>query len=278
MPPEAVVPEFQRLQAGFTDYIRDPEAYAPPAGVDRKRMDLYAELFFNGFNSHLSLNFPVLRGLYDDADWTDLVRDFMRRHRCRTPLFTEIAQEFLNYLEHERPGLPQAESDPPFLWELAHYEWVELALYIADEKQERDGIDPNGDLLDGLPVVSSLAWPLVYRFDVHRIGPDHRPQEPPEQPSHLVVYRQRDEDIGFIEINAVSHRLLQLLDGNRAMTGLQAAERIARELQHPNPPVVIAGARDILDGMRAREIILGARPAPALDEDQINHQTEKTRS
>ena len=259
MSPEAAIPEFQRLQARFTDYIRDPEAHAPPEGVDRRRMDLYAELFFNGFDSHLSLNFPVLRGLYGDADWTALVRDFMRRHRCRTPLFTEIAQEFLDYLEHERSGSPQAESDPPFLWELAHYEWVELALYIADEQQERDGVDPNGDLMAGLPVVSRLAWLLVYRFDVHRIGPDHRPEQPSQQPNYLVVYRQRDEDIGFIEINAVSHRLLQLLDGDEPITGLQAAERIADELQHPNPSVVIAGARDILDGMREREIILGAR-------------------
>ena len=261
MPPEAAVPAFQRLQAQFTGYIRDPEVHAPPEGVDRRRMDLYAELFFNGFDSHLSLNFPVLRKLYADADWQALVRDFMRSHRCRTPLFTEIAQEFLDYLQHQRPDAPQAAADPPFLLELAHYEWVELGLYIADEQQDRVGIDPNGDLMVGVPVVSSLAWPLAYRFDVHRIGPDYRPQEPPEQPSYLVVYRERDERIGFVEINAVSYRLLQLLDGDVPLTGRQAAERIARELEHTDPKVVIAGARSILADMREREIVLGARAA-----------------
>ena len=259
MSPDPAVPEFQRLQARFTAYIRDPETQAPPAGVDRRRMDLYAELFFNGFDAHLALNFPVLRKLYDDAHWQALVRDFMHRHHCQTPLFTQIAQEFLHYLEHERPASPQAAADPPFLLELAHYEWVELALYIADATQDRAGIDPNGDLMAGTPVVSELAWHLAYRFDVHRIDPDYQPQEPPEHPSYLVIYRQRDDAIGFIEINAVSYRLLQLLDSDEPITGQQAAERIAHELRHPEPNLVLAGARDILDGMREREIILGAR-------------------
>ena len=258
MSPEAAIPDFQRVQNQFAAFIRDPDTNPAPDGVEPRRMALYAELFYNGFHSHLSLNFPVLRKCLSDEDWASLVRDFMRDHRCRTPLFMEIAQEFLAYLRNER----DTEHDPPYLLELAHYEWVELALYVAEETVDRKGIDPNGDLLDGVPVMSPLAWPLAYRFDVHRIGPDYKPRHPPRQPSYLVVYRQRDENIGFIEINAVSHRLLECLAQDPIMTGRQAAEQIARELQHPKPDTVIQGAREILGGMREREIILGARPGP----------------
>ena len=69
-------------------------------------------------------------------------------------------------------------GDPPWLAELAHYEWVELALQIA-ERRRLPPHDPDGDLLDGVPVLSPLAWPLAYRWPVHRIGPDSSPSAPP---------------------------------------------------------------------------------------------------
>jgi hypothetical protein len=48
----------------------------------------------------------------------------------------------------------------PWLHELAHYEWVELALQIADD--DLPPHDPDGDLLAGKPVPSPLAWALAY--------------------------------------------------------------------------------------------------------------------
>ena len=50
------------------------------------------------------------------------------------------------------PGQQSARSpwrDPPFLAELAHYEWVELALMVAEETIDLDSIDPNGIISPG---------------------------------------------------------------------------------------------------------------------------------
>ncbi len=66
-----------------------------------------------------------------------MARDFFACHACRTPLFTRLAEEFLVYLEQERKGMPE---DPPFLLELAHYEWVELALSLSDTDQQLPAI------------------------------------------------------------------------------------------------------------------------------------------
>ncbi|MGB0721234.1 MAG: DNA-binding domain-containing protein [Gammaproteobacteria bacterium] len=255
MSPDTVASQagFQEVQARFAAYIRDPDANPVPDGIEARRMNLYAELFYNGFDSHLSLNFPVIRKITSDERWSALVRDFMRTHRCQTPLFMEIAQEFIAYLRDERND----PSDPPFLLELAYYEWAELALYVADEDKEPGAIDPNGDLMEGHPVVSDLAWPMAFHFDVHHIGPDYQPAEPPGQPSYLVVHRQRDDQIGFMELNPVTYRLLELLDSETSLTGTEAALRISEELGHPNPEVVVQGAAQTLNELRAREILLG---------------------
>jgi len=249
-------PVFIRRQLEFAAHIRDPDNRPRPADVEERRMVIYRELFYNNIESLLAGNFPVLRKLLADDHWHALVRDFFVRHRARTPYFLEIAQEFLDYLHTERATEPR---DPAFLLELAHYEWVELAVSISEESADPDSIDPNGDLMTGIPLVSPLAWNLSYRFAVHRIGPELQPEAPEQDPTHLVVYRTRAEKVEFMEINTVTQRLLQLLQDNPDCTGMGTMKRIAEELSHPQPDLVVESGRKLLYDLRARDIVLGTR-------------------
>ena len=219
-------------------------------------MGIYRELFFNNVESFLSGTFPVLHRIHDNSDWHALVRDFFARHRSHTPLFLEIPREFLNWLEHERTARP---GDLPFLYELAHYEWAELALSVAEAPPVQAHVDPEGDLLSGIPVLSPLAWHLAYQYPVHRIGPDFLPERPGEAPTFLVVYRDRRDEVGFLEINPVTKRLLELISENTHACGRELLTRIATELSHPQPDVVISGGAGILQGLHEKDIIPGTR-------------------
>ncbi len=203
-------------------------------------------------------NFPVLRKVLDDTAWHELIRDYFRTHQARTPLFPKMPTEFLQYLETGRRVQP---GDYPFLYELAHYEWVELALAMDMRDINVTDVDPQGDLLAGIPVLSDLAWPLVYRFPVHRIRPEYLPTTPPDQVSCIVVYRDRHDDVGFIELNPVSARLIQLLQSSPGLTGRELLLQIATELQHPAPEVVVRGGEEILQMLHARDIIPGTQKA-----------------
>lgn len=217
-------------------------------------MAIYRDLVFNNVSALLAGNFPVIRRLLPDTHWNDLIRDFFVRHRAQTPLFLELGQEFLDFLQTARADDPR---DPPFLLELAHYEWVELALRISDVEPNLERIDPTGDLLEGRPVVSPLAWNLSYRFPVHRIGPDCQPDTPPDAPTHLVVHRTADDRVAFLEINAVTQRLLVLLQTEPRTSGRAVLTRIAAELGHPDPDQVIAFGASTLGDLRARGVVLG---------------------
>ncbi len=244
---------FIQQQYAFAAHIRAPDRNAAPADIEDRRMAIYRELFYNNVEGFLSNSFPVLRKLLADEAWHRMVRDFYARHPCRSPLFLEIPREFLSYLEQERGEQP---GDPPFLRELAHYEWVELAVSVA-ESTPPEGVEEHGDLLERRPVVSPLAWPLSYRYPVHRIRPDFQPQAPGEQPAYLLVYRDADDEVGFLELNPVSARLFSLLQEGSVSSGRQALERIAGELQHPAPDAVIQGGHTILEEWRKRDIVLG---------------------
>ena len=244
---------FQRVQYAFAAHLRDPKRNKAPRGIEARRMKIYRELFYNNVEGFLSNAFPVLRRITPDARWHAMARDFFARHQSHQPLFHRIAEEFLKYLER---GRGRVKGDPPFLRELAHYEWVELAL--ATSNAEAPPAEAAGDLIEGVPLLSPLAWPLSYEFPVHRIGPDFQPKAAGPDPTHLVVWRNAQDEVKFMEINAVAARLLQLTAPGRA-TGRRMLERVARELKHPLPDVVVAQGRLTLNDFRERGIIAGTK-------------------
>lgn len=257
--PKAVkkkLPKFQRLQYQFAAHLRNPEKNRPPAGVEDRRLKIYRELFYNNVEDFLANAFPVLRKITPDEAWHRRVRDFYSRHECHEPQFYKIAEEFLRYLDQERG---EHADDPPFLRELCHYEWVELELSVSEQKLTPELADPNGDLLAGRPLVSPLAWALAYDWPVHRIGPDFQPDKPGAQPTYLIVNRNRHDEVKFMEVNAVTARLMELLEGDQQSTGRTLLCQIALELKHPQPEAVIQAGADTLNNLRARDIILGTR-------------------
>ena len=245
------------LQTRFAAHIRDPQLNAAPEDIEDRRMAIYRELFFNNIRSFLSSNFPVLHSLYSEDNWNKLCRDFYRDYRCHTPLFPELPREFLQYLQSlSREKLA---TMPPFIHELAHYEWVELGLSLDESDPDEIAVDPDGDLLEGVPVLSPLAWPLSYQYPVHQIRKDFQPDEAPSEPTHLLVWRQSDFSIKFMKLNSVSLLMLQQLKEEPNKTGIQLLNSIAGILYHTKPELVIQGGKELLENLKDKEVILGTQ-------------------
>jgi hypothetical protein len=242
------------LQMAFAAHIRNPDKQAAPAGIEARRMKVYRDLFFNNISSLLSSNFPVLRSIHDDAGWRKLVRDFYSEHRCQTPLFPEVSREFLRYLQD---GRKKRAGDPGFLLELAHYEWVELALSLDERNPSELTADRNGDLLNGTPVLSPLAWPLSYLYPVHLIGPGYQPATPPSEPTHILVYRNFDDRVRFMKLNSVSRILLEMMQDDRNATGLELLRKVATAIGQKNPEKVIVNGANLLNEWKLKNVVLG---------------------
>lgn len=243
-----------QVQSQLAAHIRQPDVESGPAGIDDRRLKIYRELFYNNIEGFISSGFPILRSIIPDQPWHAMVRDFIVRHRCHSPYFLEISQEFLLYLQQT---YSPREADPPFLLELAHYEWVELALDVSEEDVDAIPCHRQGDLLAGIPVVSPLAWSLAYQYPVHRIGPDFQPAEAGAQATFLVVYRNRQHVVGFMQANAVTARLLELLQDSVVRSGTETLKQIATEMQHPQPEQIVGFGLELLQQLRSLDIILG---------------------
>ncbi|MEK7991236.1 MAG: putative DNA-binding domain-containing protein [Thiotrichaceae bacterium] len=248
---------FQQVQYAFAAHIRDPEQSPIPDDVAQRRMAAYCELFYNNTEGLLSNTYRVLHKILPTEQWQYLARQFLIKHQCKTPLFPQMPQEFLRYLENEHEPQP---NEPAFLYELAHYEWVELAAAIDTREPDWSQVSQTGDLLADVPYLNPTVWGLAYQYPVHQISPDFQPTEPPEQPTYLLVYRNLSDDVEFVLLNPVSARLLEkLLKNNESKTGRMLLAEIAEELQHPQPEVVIQGGLSILQGWLSQEVVLGVK-------------------
>ena len=242
----------QQLQARFAAHLRDPQHNAAPGQIPDARMQVYRELYFNNIQSLLAANFPVIKRTLGDARWQAQVRAFCRDHRAHTPLFTEIGQEFIHFLD-----AAPANTGAPWLLELAHYEWIELALQISDAPLPAH--DPSGDLLAGVPVCSPWCRALAYQWPVHRIGPEHQPTQLAEQPTLLLARRQADGSIAFSELSPLLYRLLERLEHEPGLSGRRQLQALAGEAGVAADADFIANGAAMLEQLRARGCLLGTR-------------------
>jgi hypothetical protein len=71
----------------------------------------------------------------------------------------------------------------------------------------------------------------------------------------LVVFRDAQHQVQFSEINAVTARVLALLD--EGCTGQQALEQLAHDMAHPDPQALMGFGQQLLSSLREQGVILG---------------------
>ncbi len=252
--PSAERPDFQAYQRQFTAYLRNPKINKPPKGVPAGRMRVYAEIVFDNLESSISACYPVCKKVLGQRAWLKLVRAFLSEYSSTTPIFREIPEQFLDYLS-------TCDAVPAYLPQLAHYEWIELAVStstatLQGQLNEKPQPDSQGDLLQGIPVLNPSLQLLSYDYPVHRISPRRKPSMSLAQPVHFLVYRNAGFEVKFIEINLMTAQLLHLLQTGE-YTGQQALLELAKALAHPEPQALIGFGAEILADLKAKEVILG---------------------
>ena len=251
-----VTQSFQTTQKVFVSAIKDPQTYRDNDTDNARRMKIYQSLFFNNIDNFVSTGFPVLRSivlkLYGEKGWESIVRQFFIEHECRSPYFSEISKEFVEYLSTE-PNLDIVL--PAFTAELAHYEWLELDVSIRKNQENIEFYSP--DHIVTAISVSPYASLAAYHYEVHLIGEDYMPEHPSQEQQFYVVYRDSDFDVQFAHVNPVTAILVNTLEqSDQGMKIEELAESLSQQLPQIPSNALVNGMIQTLTEMLQKGILI----------------------
>lgn len=211
--PELTLSKLKATQQALAQQVRTGEV-TDPNPENARRIKIYQDLFFNNIEDFCATTFPVLKSLFSATDWQKLVRQFFIEHQCETPHFIEISEEFLVYLTQKPESLPK-----PWMIELAHYEWVELAASTAFTTEVNVESFDNTELKQLVVSVPESTWPLAYSHPVHLASADNF--DLPAEPTFIVVYRDKDLKVQFMATDGITVHLLNFIQGQESCTGYE---------------------------------------------------------
>lgn len=250
------LPLFQQYQLQFAAHIRDPHGNPKPQQVAARRMRVYKDIVFANIEAALANCFPVCKRVIGKRLWHKLIRGFFIHHQSHSPLFRQIPEEFLSYLE-QLEKWADIPAIPAYFKSLAHYEWVELAVASSEAGIDMANIDTSGDLLGDKIVLAPTLKLLAYDYPVHQISPKNRPDAALANPVYLSVYRNLADEVRFVEINQMTYALLQKMMQS-PISGEAVLSILARDMQYPADQLIAFGL-PILQDLHEQQLILGTR-------------------
>ena len=241
---------FQETQCEFIDHLKNPDVNEFDYGIEDRRLQVYRELFFNNVTGFLSSGFPILESLYSKQNWLILARKFFAEHESRSPYFIDISKEFVEYLSS---SYQLTESDPPFMLELAHYEWIELAVSVRKQSHSLHYWD--GHAKYSTVQFSELATLLSYQYPVHQISQEFQPQESSER-FYLVVYRNDQDEVNFTLLNEVSAHMLNIIQEQEIIAVNTLINSMVDAMPQLDSTQVQAGTVQTLEQLLRQQILL----------------------
>lgn len=106
-----------------------------------------------------------------------------------------------------------------------------------------------------MPLLSSLALPLGYRWPVHRLEGDVALAEAPAEPTLLLMHRDSSHRVHTARLTPLAYRLLESL-ARRRLSGREHLAALALEARSA-PGALDAAGLELLAALRTQGVVLG---------------------
>lgn len=117
-------------QSRLANYCRTGELL-PIKGLTDNRVHTYRRLVYNVIDDTLQSAFPLTHDLLTEEEWNESVDTFFSNHACQSTSVWKMPFEFYQFIESDKYEL---KNKYPLLTELLLFEWLEVELYMMEDK------------------------------------------------------------------------------------------------------------------------------------------------
>lgn len=182
-------------QQQFGAMLRGP--YSALTNTGREK--IYYHLLRANLHEVLANIYPRVIEHLGTNNWAILLDAFLRQHSATTPYFYQLPDEFLSFLWHNKAHYDQW----PWLWALAHFEWMELVLTVADEAMPPPDIERIR--------CNPLLYYCQYEYAVYPLDKEYTALARRTQSWQGLVYRNREHEVYWLALETWPALLLQAI-------------------------------------------------------------------
>jgi hypothetical protein len=178
--------------------------YNPIEGVNEKHVVQYRQLVYNVVDDTLQSAFPLTRNLLTPKEWNKLINDFFSSHPCQSPQVWTMPKELWAWITEKRPALLKKY---PFLDELLWFEWLEIELFMMEDKLA--GFTKEGNLKIDKLVINPEHHLQHFTYPVHLKNANYITLS---DKGHYFLVMHREKETGKINFTNLSPFLARMLE------------------------------------------------------------------
>lgn len=198
-----------RAQSNFANFCRNEEPVVIE-GVIESRLLRYRRMIINTVEDTLKTAFPVTEGFLAEIEWHDLVYKFFSEHRCYSWQVWRLPEEFLTWFKSLATPL---KLKYPFLEDLLEIEWIEIEIFMMDDKILSDSSSSGLDA-DSIVRITPEFKILPLEYPVHLKPPGEIIASEKGNYFVLVFRVPEDGSVQFIDLSPLWVYLIEEISNN----------------------------------------------------------------
>jgi hypothetical protein len=192
-------------QSAFANYCKTG-TYTPIPGVRENRAQQYRSLVYNIIDDTLQASLPLTFNLLSNEEWDNFVNDFFSLNNCRTHQLWRLPKEVHEFVVSTNyPLIHQY----PFLPELLWFEWLEIELFMMEDKSAHFSME--GNLLNDALIINPEYHLQYFSYPVHiKMASEIKASDK----GHFFLGLHRDPESGkvlFTQLAPLLARMLEIL-------------------------------------------------------------------
>lgn len=239
-----------KQQSNLATYCRTGELH-PIIGLIENRVHHYRRLVYNVVDDTLRTAFPLTLDLLEENEWNDLVENFFANHACQSTSVWQMPKEFYEYVMDQQLKII---DKYPFLFELLLFEWIEIELYMMEDKiipnyKSEGNIESDRLVFNPEFVVMNFAYPF------HLKNPNAI-TETDKGNYYLLIFRDIESgEVHFIDISYLfAWIILKINETKKSLKeiGLEASLEFNIEYD-----LLIERTKELFSQLHSQKFILG---------------------